>query len=312
LAVLGKQRMVWAGRNASVTFWAWTASIVLHLVVLLILVLFKFSPGKAQAANRPVPMARVSWIKELMRTAVVAKPKIERPVRNKLRESPASKKIMSQILDVPKSSGRDLADFAKRSAWQDVSSVSSSSTLPKTVEFFGSWTEKRKICYLVDCSGSMKGVFGQVQKRLKQSIASLQPDQYFCIIFFGNNRLFEFGDGRLIRATDDAKSAAYDFIDLARPAGQTNALAALERAVQIRDSAGANPSVVYFLTDGFELTAEDANRFNRRVANLLKWSAPATRINTIGFWPQSDDREMLEAIARESGGEFIVIAGGEN
>jgi len=179
--------------------------------------------------------------------------------------------------------------------------------VPKGVEFFGSWTDQRKVCYLVDCSGSMQGMFGRVQRKLKDSIKGLQPDQYFYIIFFGGDRLFEFGDGELLRARRQAKSAAYDFIDSVRPAGQTNAIAALERAVQIRDSRGAGPSVVYFLTDGFELTTEDEQRFSQKISNLLKRFAPRPRINTIGFWSAGSDRKMLETMAKQSGGEFVFV-----
>jgi hypothetical protein len=138
---------------------------------------------------------------------------------------------------------------------------------------------------------------------------NLQPDQYFCIIFFGGDRLFEFSDGRLLRATQKTKSAAYAFIDSIQPKGQTNALGALERSVRIRDSQGGTPSIIYFLTDGFELAAEDACRFSQKIANLQKLFAPTARINTIGFWTQGDDREMLQAIARQSGGEFVFVDG---
>ena len=154
-------------------------------------------------------------------------------------------------------------------------------------------------------------MFGQVRRKLKDSIAGLQPDEYFYIIFFGGE-LFESGNGRVLRATPEAKSAAYNFIDSIQSAGQTNAIAALERAVQIRDSGGNSPSIVYLLTDGFELTAEDSRSFSQRVASMLKRFAPTARINTIGFWPQSDDRKMLEAIAKRSGGEFTFVADGDN
>lgn len=115
----------------------------------------------------------------------------------------------------------------------------------------------------------------------------------------------------MLRAGEKAKSAAYDFIDSIQPAGLTNAPAALERAVQIRDGRGISPSVIYFLTDGFELTAKGTQIFSQKVADLLKRFAPTTRINTIGFWPQSSDRKMLEEIARQSGGDFILISGGD-
>jgi hypothetical protein len=157
----------------------------------------------------------------------------------------------------------------------------------------------------------MRGIFVQVRKKLKESIGKLQPDQYFYIIFFGGGRLFEFGNDKLLRATSKTKSAACDFIDSVRPAGQTNALVALERAVQIRDGSGSAASLVYFLTDGFELTIEDEQRFSQKIANLLARFAPRTRINTIGFWPQKGDRKMLEAVAKQSGGEFVLVTDGD-
>jgi len=178
------------------------------------------------------------------------------------------------------------------------------------IEFFGSGSGQRKVCYLVDCSGSMQGIFSKVQKKLKESIAALQPDQYFYVIFFGGDKLHELGDGKLLRATPKAKSAANGFIDTMRPSGKTNAMAALERVVQIRDGKGAGASLVYFLTDGFELTNEDAAAFPQTIANLLGQFAPAMRINTIAFLPQADDRRMLQTIAEQSGGEFVCVGCG--
>ena len=163
----------------------------------------------------------------------------------------------------------------------------------------------------------MQGVFRQVQDKLKQSIQALAPDQYFYIIFFGGDRLYEFGAGslyvgqagRLLRASPKAKSAAYNFIDSIKPWGQTNAWQALQRAVQIRDSKGGSPSVIYFLTDGFELTEQDAHKLPQKVAELLREFAPTAKINTIGFWPASTDREILQSIAEQTGGQCILITG---
>jgi hypothetical protein len=84
-------------------------------------------------------------------------------------------------------------------------------------------------------------------------------------------------------------------------------MAALERALQIRDESGDAPSLVYFLTDGFELTSRNAQRLPQKMANLLRRFAPDTKINTIGFWPAEDDRKMLKIIAEQSGGEFVSV-----
>ena len=308
-----------AGR--SVKFWAWTASIGVHLIVLTVFGVVKFSQQTVQARQHVIPLAKVSRIKELMQTTdVTAKPKVKKPLPKANSSSFATRpkrilpanRIFETPMAGPQTSACDWQKFSKLSAPQDTFSSARSGILLSGVEFFGSRTDQRKVCYLVDCSGSMQGIFGKVREKLKESIINLQPDQYFCIIFFGADRLFEFGNGRLLRATRQAKSTACDFIDSARPSGQTNALVAMERAVKVRDENGHSASVIYFLTDGFELTTKDAPRFSQKMINLLKRFAPTTRINTIGFWPQNQDRRMLEKIARQSGGEFVCITDGYN
>lgn len=311
MAGLLNQRMVWARRRGSVTLWAWVVSIAVHLIVLTALGFVKFSGSKTQEKQRPAPTAKVNQIKKLIETApVMAKPKVKKPAKDGFTRRTDRLLPVNQIFDIAKPNSQDQPNLAKPSVSTSELSLASSAILPEGIEFFGSFTEQRKICYLVDCSGSMQGVFGRVRRKLKDSIANLQPDHYFYIIFFGADKLFELGKGHLVRATDNAKSAAYNFIDSVEPAGQTNAMEALERAVQIRDSKAQSSSIIYFLTDGFELTSRDEQRFSQKVARLLARFAPRTRINTIGFWPQSDDRKMLETIARQSGGEFVFVSDG--
>jgi hypothetical protein len=298
------------------------ASIVVHLIVLTVFGFVQFSPCRRQAGSRiqlrdgPIPTAKVNRIKRLIEaTPIIPKPKITKPAWGEFagRVNAAAPRLATErIFEAAKPGGRFLGDLAKSSDRQSIYFLPGSNVLRPKIEFFGSYTDRRKVCFLVDCSGSMRGVFGLVQRRLKESIGALQGDQYFYIIFFGGDKLFESGGGRLLRAGEKSKSAAYSFIDSIRPAGRTNALAALERAVQIRDGRGFSPSIIYFLTDGFELTTEDTQVFSQKAANLLKRFAPTTRINTIGFWPQSDDRKMLEVIARQSGGECVLISDGDN
>lgn len=319
MAVSMVQGRIWGRQRGSVAFWAWMASIVVHLIVLTVFGFVQFSPCRRQAGpsthlrDGPIPTAKVNRIKRLIEaTPIIPKPKITKPTMGEFagRVNAASPRLTAErIFEAAKPGGRDLVKPAvSRSDYF----FSGSNVLRPGIEFFGSYTDRRKVCFLVDCSGSMRGVFGLVQKRLKKSIGALQGDQYFYIIFFGGDKLFESGGGRLLRAGEKAKSAANQFIDSVRPSGRTNALAALERAVRIRDGRGVAPSVIYFLTDGFELTTEDTYVFSQKAANLLKRFAPTTRINTIGFWPQSDDRRMLEVIAKQSGGECVLISDGAN
>ena len=305
----GCQQGLLTGRRDSVTFWAWVASIVVHLAVLTTFGFIKFSQSEVQAGQIAVPTAKVSQMKKLIQSVpVIPKPKVKKPVKNRFTGRTDRFLPVNQIFDIPKPALQDCPNPVKASVSTGAFLQSSSLILPKSIEFFGSSTGQRKVCYVVDCSGSMQGIFGLVQKQLRDSIGDLQPDQYFYIIFFGGDRLFESGGGYLVRATEEAKSAAFGFVDSIWPGGQTNALAAIERAVQIRDSRGVSPSVIYFLTDGFELTGEEGQRFSQQVSNLLARFAPKTKVNTIGFWPQSDDREMLKTISRQSGGEFIFVS----
>ena len=291
--------------SGSTKFWAWTVSITVHLIVLTLFGVAKFSQAKAQDRQQPLLTAKINRIKKLIETSVViGKPKIK-PAKNSFTAKTAEILSMDQIFDFPSPSSADMADFTSPSV--SIGRLSPRDCiLPHRVEFFGAWTDERRLCYVVDCSGSMKGLFGRVRKELKASIESLQPDQYFSIIFFSGGKVLELGNGRLIRATRKARLVACDFIDSARPAGRTNALMALERAVRIGDN-GNGPSVIYFLTDGFELTAEDTQRLPQKVTSLLNRFAPVTKVNTIGFWPTNDDREMLETIAGRSGGEFVFV-----
>lgn len=308
MALLTNQRMVWSGWSGGATFWAWMASIIVHLITLTAFGFVRFSQAEAGVKQNPVPTATISQIKKLVQAApVIPKPKVKRPTKKKgITKDSDGLLAANQIFGTVKPVSKDWPNLVKPSVSMSEISLPSSADLREGIEFFGSFTDERKVCYVVDCSGSMQGVFGQVRKKLSESIGNLQPDQYFYIIFFGGDRLFEFG-GKLLRATEEVKSAAYEFIDSVQPAGQTNALAAFERAVQIRDSIAQSSAVVYFLTDGFELTSEDERGFSRKVAKLLAKFAPRTRINTIGFWPQSDDCEMLRTIARQSGGDFVLV-----
>lgn len=321
MAESAKQRMVSSSRGDTAAglgvrargvrgaaFWAWTVSVALHLVVLAVFGVVRFSRVEAREQSLATPSGRLRRVHIVAQSAAVSiKPKI------KPASSTPERRLSARLADGAAAIGGVFESVkAPLQSWDDIGSTQADDLRDEfsgRIEFFGSGAVQRKVCYVVDCSGSMKGIFGSVRRKLKESITDLQPDQYFYVIFFGGGRLFEVGEGRLLRATAKAKSAANSFIDSIRPAGRTNAAAALERVVRIRDAKGMSASVVYFLTDGFELSKADQAGFSQRIGDLLDRFAPGMRINTIGFLPREDDRRMLEAVARRSGGEFTCIEG---
>lgn len=297
-------------------FYAWIVSILVHVLILAGLWFVHFPQDRGRTTATVVPLAAVSKVQKLTQSAaVVPKPRVKSPSQSfsldtNVSKSPPTTRLDGDRLRVEASPAGSAYRADSRSYIPVVEA--DSPALAGRVGFFDSYTQHRKICYVVDCSGSMRGSFKRVQDRLKQSIADLQPDHYFHIIFFGDGRLTESPGGSLRRASERNKSAAFDFIESLRPAGTTNALAALERALRIRDIDGNAPSVVYFLTDGFDLDGKGSALFSTRIDEMLKGLAPATQINTIGFWPQEDDRSALEAIAAQSGGRCVLITGHED
>jgi len=294
--------------------WALIITVGAHIIILTALGFVEFShfktdrnpagplgAGKPTASLKPVP-ARTALI--------VPKPGIRKPGSaisvDTLKLS--TNEIFANFK--PAASIPPVELYRQGAAGDTVNMSTEGLQLTSGVEFFGTFARQRRVCYVVDCSGSMQGLFGLVQNRLCESVKKLQADQYFEIIFFAGDRLDEFGDARLVRATNEAKIRAYRFIETARPAGKTNAMAALETALHVRDSTGQGAEVIYFLTDGFELGTGGTYMFQTKTANLLAQFAPKTKINTIGFYAQSRDCGLLETIAEQSGGQFVLVTDG--
>lgn len=176
------------------------------------------------------------------------------------------------------------------------------------VEFFGQKSIVGRICYVVDCSGSMYGRMYLVRDQLKQSILNLNSQQAFSIVFFKEGQqIYTSGNGTLQAATAQAKSKAMSLIESIRPSGSTDAEYAMQWAMKLKDALGKGPEVIYFLSDGFDLDSDRSTRFVNRLEHERQKSAPGAVLHTIGFGPQPQDRRTLRLLAEKAGGEFIEI-----
>jgi hypothetical protein len=282
-------------------------SVFLHLSILTVFGFLKLSRPANPISERHTPTARVSQLNNLIeKAAILPKPKIKKAPPNSSTYDTKDITRKGSFFVPNLKSSNNLSSVSKVLDAPEYSLADSSFVLGG-VEFFGSKTYERKICYVVDCSGSMQGMMGQVQQQLKDSIKNLVTDQYFHVLFFGDGQLFEFVDGKLVRASQKNKTAAYAFIDSIRASGRTNAFKALERAVQIKDSSDMKASVFYFLTDGFELTNDESESLYEQATGLIKHFATGSKINTIGFWPTEQDCSILRAISSLTGGECVII-----
>ncbi len=284
-------------------------SIFLHIVILSIFAVATFSRGKVSTNQYTTPHATITKLrKQLAKPQIIPKPKIKEKItklrKQKLKELQNKKvEIASNKIDV------NLAkDISKEKETRELKNEALSN-----IEFFGNQTSMRKVCFVVDCSGSMLGLFREVRNQLKSSISALTPDNFFDVIMFRGTGLIEIGDGELLRATPNNIKRALKRIDRCpRPFGSPNALEAIKRAISLKDSSGAHADVIYFLTDGFDFSSDENENFALEVNRLRLENSPKTRIHTIGFWTNNRDKEMLKRLAQTSGGEFTYFSGKAN
>lgn len=174
--------------------------------------------------------------------------------------------------------------------------------------FFGDRCAAGRICFVVDCSGSMFGRMGLVRRQLLEAVRRLTPDQFFSILFFGGEgELLESGGGGLLRASPSAKQEAIRLMESVRPGGRTDALSAMAKAMALRTPAGQGPDLIYFLTDGFDLDSEGAFDFLEKADAMRKHMAPQAVLHTIGFWTAPADCQVLQQMAERSGGAFTSV-----
>jgi len=119
-------------------------------------------------------------------------------------------------------------------------------------------TAAKKICFVVDHSGSMVIAFEYVRKELLKAIKHLSPAQSFHIIFYADSQPTPLPNGHLRRATVDNRNQGAHFVSQIKT-GTFRGLndqpwqglaKAIEMAIMPNDNSIAKPDLIYILTDG--------------------------------------------------------------
>lgn len=290
--------------DGKVRYWVLLVSVLVHAAALAVFTGVKLSDhANAETTERPV--MSVEMIQQVIaETSIKPKPKIEtlpEPVEVS-EQAPliAEEKPVEEPhpeVEIPQEETEIIPPPVEAPA------------ATHEVEFFGQKSIVQRICYVVDCSGSMYGQMYRVKEQLKRSVLKLNSRQAFSIVFFMDGRqIVQSGSGRLVPATAQAKSEALKLIETIRPGGSTDAAHALECALGLRCPEGDGPEVIFFLTDGFNLDEGGSVSFIEKIDQLRKSLARGAVLHTIGFWPETRDKMMLEALANMSGGRYISVS----
>ena len=163
------------------------------------------------------------------------------------------------------------------------------------------------VVYVVDCSGSMLGSFDLVRSTVHNSIATLHENQQFRVISFGGQS-FEPETQQLVRASNENKIKAAEFIRDVQPQGASDPIPALERAFKALSQASRKPGkIVYLITDG---DFSDSEKVLATIRSLNEKKDVAVFAVQCGR-RSSDAEKVLKAIAQENDGKYRLVGLGQ-
>ncbi|MHC4710085.1 MAG: vWA domain-containing protein [Planctomycetota bacterium] len=174
-----------------------------------------------------------------------------------------------------------------------------------TATFVGMTTSNaRRIVYVIDASGSMIRSLQIVIEELTRSLGTLSQQQSYGVIFFQrNDAVMVPPTGRLTQATVEAQLRTLEWIDdHVIPAGRSNPLAAIERALSFK------PNVIFLLSENitgsgeFEIDQDDLLKLLEELNPIeARIGRRRTQINCIQFL-DPDPLDTLRRIADRHGG----------
>jgi len=167
-----------------------------------------------------------------------------------------------------------------------------SSLVPKAKD------EPRRVCFVVDRSGSMGGVTMERAKLACEAcISALQPQDYFGLVAFDSS--IEKFDKKMGKATDANRKQARKWLAGIDARGGTHLAEGLGAGVDVLGGPGGD---IFLITDG---AVYQTGPIVEQVA------AAGTRVHVMGIGAASQDR-FLEALGRRSGGVSKMVGVNED
>lgn len=280
----------------------WAISLVFHIMVFLLMLLIVWAV-RVTGTDEPLPIseARLSEYLDEATAVDLLTPDLRKPEEVvPVEQQDLTEEKIDLLSEVATATSTDISiiGIGAGTASGDLSQFAlSTAGLGQGPSFFGlgkSELHARKICYVVDRSGSMVDELDYVKEEVVRSINRLHRVQQFHIIFFSGGPPIEAPPRKFVHAIKDYKKQAFEFVSMIEAGGSTDPSKAISRSIRL----GAD--LIYFLTDG-EFSPEV-------VEQLRKWNKDQqVRIYTIAFLRRNGE-DLLRRIARENGGEFRFVS----
>jgi hypothetical protein len=170
---------------------------------------------------------------------------------------------------------------------------------PRATSFFGTASQGKRFVFVVDNSGSMQqGRMETTFFELLKCVDSMQPDQYFYVVFYSDQAYPMFHPepaDRLIPATGEHREKLAAWLETVELCTGGRLIEAMELASSL------NPQVVYLLSDG----AIHGAATMRFMTDDHDWPFA---IHTLGMTVRNaEDAGKLQTIAAAHGGTFRAV-----
>lgn len=186
--------------------------------------------------------------------------------------------------------------------------------------FFGIETSSKRLCYVIDISGSMnekvtkeskESRAEQAKAELIRSIRAMEDGSWFALVLFSSE--VQPWKTEMTLADDASRKAAVAFVEQAAVAGATNTYGALELAFTLGEPSKAKPTDPYadakldtiiLLSDGKPTRGHTVVTDEIRAA-VRDWNKRRhVTVHTIAFGNDADFK-FLEGLAQDTGGAFV-------
>lgn len=288
------------------------ASAVAHVVLILFLafVTLRMPKEPAGMAFASAPVESTEESVELVQPIEASEPESSEPTE----PAEAALDLTSELTAVSSSTISDsLGEMATPADMVSSAAMSAvSSSIPSTsASFFGAAAGGNNFCYVIDCSGSMKGgPWEAARAELLKSLSSLKPRQRFYIILFGReiDALPKPGSREpasfALYASKENLEHTRRWLMGISVAGRAGASPknAIEMALE------KEPDCIYLLTDGVTRVKDVAQfiREQNRVYDIINGEQVKAPIHTIAYY-SLDGQTLMRQIASENRGQFIYV-----
>lgn len=160
------------------------------------------------------------------------------------------------------------------------------------------------VAFVVDGSRWTKNKLVELNEELVRTVAGMPADRQFAVIFFADDKLTTFKEGKLVPATDATKDDLKDWLeDEVKLGDKPTPMPALTRALELK------PSAVVFVTDGH--FKHDYDEIEAHVASINKDAK--VHVHTVGFFSTDDEDDsrdfvaFMKRLADRNGGRSVVV-----